>query len=754
MFHRFRIVGFTLIALGNPAAGLLCAQDIDPASNPNVQPYTNTPVSGYQLAWSDEFNSNAVDTAKWNFRTGVRFWSVQQSQNNAVTNGVLQILLKKETVGTNQYTSGGLISKRAVRYGYYEARLRVPPGRGWHTSFWMITGGTPVTNTSIELDIIENDSVNPFKYGVNTHRHQPTPHVTYGNKNVNTPSLNTAFHVFGCEFTATTIKYFFDGALVQTVNAAQFAHCDLNIWLTSIAGPLGGTTNVDDTQLPNVAEFDYARFFTPTATNAVTSSVSIVSPGVAAATLADTNTTLRVAALATSSDSNFVPSVAWSKVSGSGAVTFGNATNADTTAKFSATGSYVLQCQAVVLNSTNAAQVTVVVAASLTLSLREGLNGYAHVATFLRGDSTNWNSGVRDQFLVGRNNGQGLRPIFSFDLGELETNVVLQNVTLDLWTDATTGIGSVGLLELHPLLATPVEGIGNSSSSSSVGAGTGATWFTHTGGTNSGDLWLNPGGDFATNVLATLAGYDATIANQQRTFVSTPDLVAVAQSAISTEEPLNLLLISPTTEALTSNVLSRFSSDDSLITEQRPRLTLTFIGHRTPSISVGTIPLATNGTPVALSGVVSNAVGSVWTKVAGPGTVIFGESTQAATTVNFGQAGSYVLRLAAWNEFGEVLRDFPATSIASVFAPTPVLNSITMIAGVPSFTFATDSGFKYRVTYKHRLTNSLWLPIIAPSNFPLPDGWSSTSSGSPMSLGDTNSAGQSQRFYRLEAAHP
>ncbi len=527
--------------------------------------------------------------------------------------------------------------------------MRVPPARGWHTSFWMITGGTPVTNTSIELDIIENDSVNLFKYGVNTHRHQPTPHGTYGSKNVNTPSLNSAFHVFGGEFTAATIKYFFDGALVQTVNATQFAHCDLNIWLTSIAGPLGGTTNVDDTQLPNVAEFDYARFFTLAPTNPATSAVSSVTPGAAAVILAETDTTLRVAALATSSDSNFVPAVAWSKVSGPGVVTFGNATNADTTAKFSAPGSYVLQCQAVVLNSTNATQVTVAVAAALTLLLREGLNGFAHVATFLRGDSTNWNSGARDQFLVGRNNGQGLRPIFSFGLGGLETNAVLQNVTLDLWTDATTGIGSVGLLELRPLLATPVEGIGNSSSSSSVGAGTGATWFTRTGGTNSGDLWLNPGGDFATNVLATLAGYDATITNQQRTFVSTPNLVAAAQAAVSAEEPLNLLLISPATEALTSNVLSRFSSDNSLITEQRPRLTLTFIGHRTPGISAGAIPLATNGTPVALSGVVSNAAGSVWTKVSGPGTAIFGEATQAATTVNFGQAGSHVLRLTAGN---------------------------------------------------------------------------------------------------------
>ena len=343
------------------------AADIDPTSG-NAQPFPGTPVSAYQLAWSDEFNASAVATAKWNFRTGVRYWSTQQAQNNSVSNGLLHILLKKETVGTTDYTAGGLISKKAVRYGYYEARMRVPPGRGWHTSFWMISGGTPVPNTSIELDVIENDSITPLKYGVNTHRHLPAPHVTFGSKSVTTPSLTADFHVFGCEFTPATIKYFFDGALVQTVDATQFAHCDLNIWLTSVAAPLGGTTSVDDTQLPATADFDYARFFTP----APTSAVSIVSPGVAGVTLSDTGTSLRVTALATTSDPLFPPTVLWSKVSGPGGVTFANAASADTNAQFSTTGSYVLQCEATVGTSVSTARIPVAVNAPLTVALCRG----------------------------------------------------------------------------------------------------------------------------------------------------------------------------------------------------------------------------------------------------------------------------------------------------------------------------------------------------------------------------------------------
>ena len=95
------------------------------------------------------------------------------------------------------------------------------------------------------------------------------------------------------------------------------------------------------------------------------------------------------------------------------------------------------------------------------------------------------------------------------------------------------------------------------------------------------------------------------------------------------------------------------------------------------------------------------------------------------------------------------------TTLAQV-PPTPVLlgSAITVSNGVPSFTFGTTAGYKYRLVYKNLLTYISWLPVIAPPVFPLPDGWSATSTGLPMSLTDTNAVGLSQRFYRLEAANP
>jgi hypothetical protein len=86
----------------------------------------------------------------------------------------------------------------------------------------------------------------------------------------------------------------------------------------------------------------------------------------------------------------------------------------------------------------------------------------------------------------------------------------------------------------------------------------------------------------------------------------------------------------------------------------------------------------------------------------------------------------------------------------------PVLlgSAITVSNGVSGFSFATVAGYKYRLDYKNALMDAVWLPVIAPPDFPLPDGWSAVSTGAPMSLNDTNAIGQPQRFYRLEAANP
>ncbi len=239
-------------------------------------------LAGYRLVWADEFEGASLDQQKWIYRTDRKHWSAQEPGNVSVRDGRLIIALRKEPVDGMAYTGGGVISREAFRYGYYEARMKVPPGAGWHTSFWMMAhgglGGTKPDGARQEIDVIENDSVHPRSYGVNIHKWRDG-HVAFGGRTVKVPggepSLSEAFHVFGCEFTPKTVTFYLDGRVVQTVDVTNarrkdgttvpFPHGDQHVWLTAIASHLGGTKAVDDARLPATAEFDYVRVFAPAA---------------------------------------------------------------------------------------------------------------------------------------------------------------------------------------------------------------------------------------------------------------------------------------------------------------------------------------------------------------------------------------------------------------------------------------------------------------------------------------------------------
>ena len=228
-------------------------------------PVSPTPPPGYTLAWADEFDGAALNRARWFHRTGERYWSTQQPENVSVHDGFLWLACKKEKTPKSDYTAGGVISKNVFRYGYYEARLKVPPTKGWHTSFWMMhhANADPAAHTGSrqEIDVVENDSSALTRYGANLHIWHPA-HRGHGHRTIRTPDESADFHVWGCEFTPEKVTYYFDGRIVNTVDAKLVPdHGDMSIWLTVIASPLGSTAAVDESRLPVYAVFDYVRYY-------------------------------------------------------------------------------------------------------------------------------------------------------------------------------------------------------------------------------------------------------------------------------------------------------------------------------------------------------------------------------------------------------------------------------------------------------------------------------------------------------------
>jgi len=403
--------------------------------------------------------------------------------------------------------------------------------------------------------------------------------------------------------------------------------------------------------------------------------VTITSPNIDNVSLPDLTTDLNLSASITFNAAFGTPSITWSLVSGSGNVTFENPHAATTTARFSTTGSHTLRCTATVTVNGQLMQGSAEriiqpgrpATSNFTSTFREGENSYSHAATFIRGDSTNWNSGARDQFLIGRNNSGAMRGLFAFDLSSIPTAATVTSAAFDLWIHQE-GVGTVNAFELRPLLKDFVEGTGNSSTSTNVGAGTGADWNSRTGPTTA-NLWGTPGGqsgtDFSATIIGSLAGFNATTtpAGTKLSFTLTPAFLTENNAAISTSRPLRFML-SMSSDTSGSNRFTRFISDDHPTTSQRPQLTLGYSINNPalPTVTLGTAPTPVQDEPSNLTGNVGNANhGAQWSLISGPGDATFADTNSASTTVTFSSPGTYLLRLTATNSHGETSRSLSVT---------------------------------------------------------------------------------------------
>ncbi|MEZ0393196.1 MAG: family 16 glycosylhydrolase [Pseudobdellovibrionaceae bacterium] len=219
-------------------------------------------LGSYRLAWSDEFNGTSLDTGKWVHRTDTKGLSTQLPANVSVSNGALHLAVKKQTVGSMQYTGAGVISKARFKYGYYEARFKIPAGAGWHTSFWTHkhdgSGTTAIAGAVQEIDICENDSNDKNSYIGGVWAWADRNQHPQGHERISTSNLASEYNIWGAEFTPTQVRYYFNGELTHVRDMTVVTQGDANIWLTSI-GYIGP---IDNARLPSTADYDYVRFFT------------------------------------------------------------------------------------------------------------------------------------------------------------------------------------------------------------------------------------------------------------------------------------------------------------------------------------------------------------------------------------------------------------------------------------------------------------------------------------------------------------
>lgn len=220
------VINITAKKPAKPTAKPDSTPDPTPTPDPIPDPTpTPDPVpAGYQLMWQDEFNGTTLNTDDWTYELHDKGWVnnelqsyVQSDQNVYVKDGqlVIQAIKSVDSEGNASYTSGRINtqSKHDYTYGRFEARAKVPSGKGFLPAFWMMP-----TDESLygqwpkcgELDIMEvlGDNTNT------THGtlHFGEPHTQkQGSYTLPSGDFSNEYHTYACEWDPGEIRFYVDG---------------------------------------------------------------------------------------------------------------------------------------------------------------------------------------------------------------------------------------------------------------------------------------------------------------------------------------------------------------------------------------------------------------------------------------------------------------------------------------------------------------------------------------------------------------
>ncbi|MDR5591194.1 family 16 glycosylhydrolase [Christiangramia sp. SM2212] len=239
------------------------------AEEPEPEPFQ---TQFEDLAWSDEFDGDALDTSVWNYEigNGTDGWGNNEVQyykeeNVTVQDGSLFITAKRESESGFDFTSGRITTQDNYEftYGRIEARAKMPEGGGTWPAIWMLGAnfdevGWPETG---EIDIMEWVGNNPGETSSALHY----PGNSGGNAVVGRTEIanaSTEFHTYTVEWTSENIILLLDGEEFFTFTNEASLPFNKDFFLimnVAMGGGLGGEI-ADDFQESSM-EVDYIRIY-------------------------------------------------------------------------------------------------------------------------------------------------------------------------------------------------------------------------------------------------------------------------------------------------------------------------------------------------------------------------------------------------------------------------------------------------------------------------------------------------------------
>lgn len=192
---------------------------------------------GYRLVWHDEFNEGDKLGKDWTHEVQPAGWVNHELQHyvngsaagkrvTGLADGKLYITCFKGSDG--KIYSGRVYAKKNTgwKYGYIEARMLLPKGKGTWPAFWMM----PVNNDwntnpwpmCGEIDIMEEVGTVPDE--VSSSLHTQDYNHTLGTQKTHAMVIDEAegeFHVYALEWTEEAITTYVDGQVQLAVTRQQ-----------------------------------------------------------------------------------------------------------------------------------------------------------------------------------------------------------------------------------------------------------------------------------------------------------------------------------------------------------------------------------------------------------------------------------------------------------------------------------------------------------------------------------------------------
>jgi beta-glucanase (GH16 family) len=240
------------------------------------------------LLWSDEFNGSRLDASKWQYDTSrnkegwynkeLQYYAANRLENLRVGDGVLTIELRKDPNeirkfadwGKQKYSSAKIVTqgKAAFKYGFFEARAKLPCTRGSWPAFWMMPTGNEPWPQGGEIDILEHIGAQPGVVHANLHTGKYN-HTKQNGRGAQKPLPTSCsdFHRYQLSWTEDEILIGVDDRAYMRVRNSEPG--DRGAWPfdkpfylilnLAMGGDWAGSKGIDDASLPQKFEVDYVR---------------------------------------------------------------------------------------------------------------------------------------------------------------------------------------------------------------------------------------------------------------------------------------------------------------------------------------------------------------------------------------------------------------------------------------------------------------------------------------------------------------